>query len=240
MKAVILGNGWSLQEHLERGDFDLLKQVDTFAMNLIDLLYDKTDWRPTNYIWIEQANQAGTIDRMQDIVEIHVRPKKEMCYIGVKFHSQLHRRFKNDFYTHSNDFRREKINYLHRCSNNTHGGQADEALTPTQWHLPMPCCYGGTMNTALQLAFMLGYTDVAVIGADLGYKNGSNNNFDPSYTARIDGKWALHNQTLERVHSMAREHYEKWGRRIVNAGIRGELKAYDRVDLQEWLNGDVL
>ena len=95
------------------------------------------------------------------------------------------------------------------------------------------------MNVALQLAFMLGYTNVVVIGADLGYVDGNDNNFDENYKARIDGDWSLHDQTLQHVHRMAREHYERWGRHIEYAGIGGLLEAYDRVDLQEWIN-DVL
>ena len=59
IKTVVIGNGPSLAEHLSAGDFDLLMElqetglVETWSMNLIDLIYPKTDWRPSFWVWVE-------------------------------------------------------------------------------------------------------------------------------------------------------------------------------------------
>jgi hypothetical protein len=96
------------------------------------------------------------------------------------------------------------------------------------------------MNTVLSLAFMLGYSDVALIGCDLGIvaptPEQDFNHFHPSYHTFLDGQFEKQDGTLEHVHSIARTNFERMGRRIINAGIGGALNAYDRMPLVEWLN----
>lgn len=238
--AIILANGRSLATHLERGDFDLLgKYADTFAMNQIDRLYDRTSWRPTYWVWVEQANQKDIDDRMKMVTENLVRPKKSHCYIAERFHHTLKRRFPNDYPTSSIDCSKEKLTFIKRCHNSIHGGQVGGVNIPTKWHLPVTCCYGGTMNAVIQIAFMLGYPRVGIIGADLGYHNGIGNNFDYNYSAIIDGEWSKHDATLNDMHSIARKEFEAAGREIYNCGIGGELTAYERMDLREFLHADV-
>jgi hypothetical protein len=107
---------------------------------------------------------------------------------------------------------------------------------PTAWHLPVWCKYGGTMNTALQFAFAMGFDPVYVIACDLDYQPiyresvADPNHFHPDYWTWEDTPLEDRDATLIEMHSIARAEFEKAGRRIYNAGIGGKLDVYERVD----------
>lgn len=99
---------------------------------------------------------------------------------------------------------------------------------------------------ALELAFHMGYSDVALVGCD-HYFNASGpankeveaeakdkNHFDPNYFA--DGtRWNLPDlPASEYYYSMADRNYSAHGRRIVNATSGGHLDIFQRMSLKEW------
>ena len=249
-KAVVIGNGPSLREHLRRGDFERLAGVETVAMNRIDWLYDPdpeaglpgTAWRPTRWVWVEYygISDSADPDSMERtytrVLERHVFPDVERCYISTHFRKALQDRAWR-LRECERIFTRQKLIWVDRC--NWHGGQCDSLERPEDWHLPMPCTFGGTINTALSLAFMFGFDDVAVIGCDLGIRRAEGpddpNHFHPRYHTYLDGNFERQDDTLRHVHSIARRNFERCGRRIVNAGIGGLLEVYDRMPLEEWL-----
>lgn len=249
MKAVVVGNGPSLNQHVAAGDFDLLTErgIHSFGMNLLDLLYDRTSWRPTYYVWMEYvgysraAEPRTRIETYDRVLDFHIVPQVERCFIAYRFKKDLEKRQVVRSLPRLPDFKAPSttLTWIEACAT-YHGVQVDSHRKPDDWHLPIPCVYGGTMNTVMSLAFMLGYSDVAVVGCDLGIvaptAEQDFNHFDPSYHTFLDGQFEKQDGTLEHVHSIARANFERMGRRIVNAGIGGLLTAYERMSLREWLD----
>lgn len=109
-----------------------------------------------------------------------------------------------------------------------------------------------TSNTvtyvAMQLAFYMGYTDVALVGCDHNFATVGPANktvtsagpdlshFDPTYFAPgMD--WQLPDLFKSEVgYTEARRVYEAFGRRIVNCTTGGALEIFPRMELSEWVN----
>ena len=233
MKAVVIGNGPSLNFHNKVGDFELLKEVDTFAMNNIFDFFEPneehgllgTDWRPSYWTWVEYA--GGTeLPEMYPVIKRSILPYAKMVFINDEFKHVMERA--------NIDFP-GKVNWVTRCSES---GVAD--CDTGDWHLPMFCNYGGTVNLVLSLVYMMGYRDVAVIGCDLGIKKPVNgrdtNHFRNDYITYIDGDYTLQDDILRNVHGIAKRYFP----RIVNCGIGGELEVYPRMKLREWMNDNTI
>lgn len=108
---------------------------------------------------------------------------------------------------------------------------------------------GGTITfVALQIAYWLGFSKVLLVGVDhkydfSGQPNEENtfvgedsNHFDPCYFKGF--RW--NNPDLyasENSYKMAREAYEKDGRRIVNCTTRTMLDIFDRGDWHDYAGG---
>lgn len=100
----------------------------------------------------------------------------------------------------------------------------------------------------MQLAFVLGYERVVLIGFDHSYqqaaelKEGASimqkeedpNHFDPRY---FQGKiWqAADTRNMEEMYLLARDAYQKAGRSIVNATVGGKLEVFPRASLEKAL-----
>jgi len=253
-KLVIIGNGGSLNDHLSRGDFELLRKnkdtIDTMSMNFIHWLARDTHWRPTYWIWVEGFYYNSP--NVNDLEEAFYRDIQDWFMDGNETTLIVHKKHKPlvvapAFEAHHNPFfmHEDRCRWIIRCEGvRGHAGQAEEGREIPDWHLPVPCLFGGTMNTALQVAFMLGYEDVAVIGCDLGIvepdKDRDYNHFHPQYFTSIEytHKWELVDPTLIEVHKLALRHYIEADRSIVNAGIGGNLEVYPRIDLRDWINSE--
>ena len=244
MKAVIIGNGYSLNDHLDRGDFELLagSGVDTFGVNEIHRIYHRTEWRPVYCVWVENMDRNG-----ETMFKEHVIPQQEICFIREDFQRQIltdraikekieRMMYGDRLYATENEIDiyhnpSKTLRWINRCTG--HNGQ-----DPGDWHLPIFCIYGGVITTALPLAFMIGYDDVAVIGCDLGTVPGvGGDHMDPDYvTASQDYSDQSLDDRLTNVHITAQRIYSQHGRRLVNCGIGGLLEAHPRMDLGEWIN----
>lgn len=258
-KLVILGNGPSLLDHQNNGDFELLKNVDTFGMNRLHMLFEPdkdngiigTDWRPTHYAmfeWFgEDTNSGGFWWR---VVNYYLKPKVTKMYIGERFKDRMFHMANGIGLTENSvlpsewEFANDTVRFMKRCWNISHSSDTwDSRGYPEEdiWHLPVVCTFGGTITAAYQIAFMLGYTDIAVIGCDLGIvpmKNDEGvfidfNHFHPNYETW--GNLGVLDKSLVYTHKKAKEYYEVHGRTIVNAGIGGALEVFDRVKLSDWV-----
>lgn len=100
---------------------------------------------------------------------------------------------------------------------------------------------------AMQLAYYLGFQEVAIVGADHNFKakgkggtvvsseNEDLSHFSKKYFSGGD-QWQLPDLLgSERSYMMAREAFESDGRRIVNSTVGGKLEIFDRVPLQDFL-----
>lgn len=106
---------------------------------------------------------------------------------------------------------------------------------------------GGTVTyQCLQLAYLMGFKEVYLIGVDHDYimpetavKKWDNayistgndpNHFDPNYFGEGRMFHDPNMERMERAYLKAKEVFEADGRKIYNAGIGGKLEIFDRVD----------
>jgi len=215
-KAVIIGNGKSINDHIERGDFDLLQHADnveTFAMNQIHRIYDRVSWRPDNWFMMESENWKRA---WKDAVKYHFcEESNEQPYIAI-----THREVVQYYFDTA-----VAPKYLCRCQHFITNNEV--------WHLPVVCRYGGTISIALQTAYQLGFREVAVIGCDLGIKAGGGDHFDEDYVTVLEPRetFEMKNEILINAHTNARQYLN-----IFNCGIGGELEVHPRMELEEFIN----
>jgi len=210
-KAVIVCNGPSLL----KSDLGLLDGVFTFGLNKINLLFERSDFRPAcvvavNKFVIEQNaaffNETDIPLFLDSYATRHVRSRS-----GVTFMNTVnHRAFARDV---------------------TQGIYQGNTVT----------------FVALQLAFHMGFQQVALIGADHEFAvEGQANktvtsgdldrsHFDPAYFAG-GVKWQLPDLFESEVsYTMARKMFEACDREIFNATVGGKLEVFSRIELSEFL-----
>jgi hypothetical protein len=211
-KAVIVCNGPSLLTT----DFGLLSGVFTFGLNKINLLFDKSTFRPScivavNPFVIEQ--NAVFFDKTE--MPIYMDSK------GIRLVRP-----------------RSNISFLHSTS--SAGFARNCSMSIYQGHT--------VTYVAMQLAYHMGFTEVALIGCDhnfavdgpanatvvAGEKDESH--FDPNYFAG-GVKWQLPDLFESEVaYARAKNIYEAHGRTLINATEGGKLDVLDRRSLTEFID----
>lgn len=101
---------------------------------------------------------------------------------------------------------------------------------------------------ALQLAYHMGFTDVALVGCDhtFAVKGPANktevaqgpdlSHFDPNYFSG-GMSWQLPDLLMSEWHyQLAKETFQKSNRRIVNCTEGGKLDIFERMSLEKWLH----
>ena len=212
-KAVIICNGPSLNQI----DLNKLKNIYTFGLNKINLLFDRSDFRPScivscnPYVIEQNANfyNSTKIPLFLDSFALrrnYVRPRKNIVY----FHST------------NKGFARD-------CSLSIHQGYT-------------------ITYVALQLAYHMGFKEVALVGADHNFctrgpankvvdaQKVDNNHFDKRYFSG-DMKWQLPDLLNSEVsYELAKENYECFGRKIYNSTVGGNLELFERINLDKFIN----
>ncbi len=208
-RCFILGNGPSLN----RTDLSLLQNEFTFATNRINLMFDRTPWRPSYYAC---SNELVAEQFAADIAKIDC-PK----FIG--WHCRHAIPFADD------------VTYL--WTRNGLRSWFFTDLTEGCWEgntVTMVC---------LQLAFHMGFSEVVLIGVDHSYQyQGSphepqvcENKHDPNHFAGdyfANGlKWHLPDlEGSELAYRIADFMFRRNGRRVVDATIGGKLTVFPKVE----------
>jgi hypothetical protein len=212
-KAVVVCNGPSLL----KTDLTQLQGVFTFGLNKINLLFDKTEWRPSCVV----AINGFVLEQNRDFFNQTSLPLFLHCrsaaYIRLR---------PNVAFLHS----AEQHKLARDCS-----VSINEGYTVTV--------------AALQLAFHMGFTQVALVGCDHNFaqKGPANatvtagasdpSHFDPNYFAG-GVKWQLPDlENSEHYYGMARQLFELHNRSIVNATDGGNLEVFPRFTIENWLSG---
>jgi hypothetical protein len=212
---------------------DALRGEFTIATNRFDML--KLDWDPD--MWI-----------LADVAE-------NDTYWN--FDEMLSRDSTFFFRDHDRPFieplNRPNVIFMERCTHNgpapVPGGDPWDPRIPLEWHLPLPCEYGGGISIAIQAAASLGKNPIYLLGCDLYEYRGPDdvdiNHFHPDYCEyKIKhGKelvnpwaWELLNLRLIKGHEIARDSAANMGITIYNATVGGKLEVYERVNINEVLN----
>lgn len=210
-KAVILCNGPSLLQV----DFEALGDVFTFGLNKINLLFDRSSFRPScvvavNPFVIEQNAEFFNTTDLPLFIDSggrgHVRMREMVAFL------------------HSTSF----PGFARDCS----------------WSI----FQGYTVTyVAMQLAFHMGFSDVAIVGCDHDFasKGPANkavaadaidlSHFDSRYFSG-GVKWHLPDLfESEMAYARAKHIYQAFGRRLVNATVGGKLEVLNRVNLTSFL-----
>jgi len=213
-KAVILCNGPSLL----KSDLSLLDGVFTFGLNKINLLFDRSEFRPSSIVAVNPHVIEQNRDFFNDtdiplfldaVATKQVRARSNVIYIP----GSSERVFAKD------------------CS--------------------MSLYASGTVTfVALQLAFYMGFEQVALIGADHSFATSGPSNqlvdaeekdeshFDPRYFSG-NMKWRLPDLFESEVgYVMAQRMYSAYGRNLVNCTEGGELEVLRRMGLADFVGSE--
>jgi hypothetical protein len=210
-KAVIACNGPSLL----KSDLSLLEGVFTFGLNKIDLLFDKSDFRPACIV----------------AVNPYVIEQNTAFYNSTKIPLFL------DSCATRKVLNRDDVAFLHSSIQNKFAQDCSISI------------YQGYTVTfvAMQLAFHMGFTKVAVIGCDHSFTtkgipnttviSGAEdpNHFDPQYFAG-GVEWQLPDLYASAAsYDLAKSVYQSDGRELVNCTEGGELDVLDRKTLSDFV-----
>ena len=211
-KAVIMCNGPSLN----KVDFKLLGNVFTFGLNKINLLFDRSEFRPSAIV----AVNSYVIEQNKDFYNYTDIP----VFLDSKGHQIIKKR--------------NKVTFLHSTPVKTF--VRDCSISISQ---------GGTVTfVAMELAFHMGFTEVALVGCDHYFnskgplntlvKSGKedSDHFDSRYFA--GGQlWQLPDlPQSEYSYYLADNAFKTHGRKIYNATDGGHLEIFERIALKDFLS----
>ena len=233
-RVFLIANGPSLAET----DLSLLKDEITIAMNRISLIYSKNcDWRPTYYLFSStnvrhpEWGKAWTTSVREAVSE-----NDTTSFIAEMFKSTIDPLDQYDdikwFGSMSENKPAKNGNILSSCFSTDVVHRIDKS--------------GTTMNLALQLVYHMGFSEVVILGADLGWTGdrGSKNDpnhFDTSYQADIPHEkvYKINNQ-MRNVHSLAIRSLHKKNNKIkmYNASLKTKLDVYPIIDYKSYIIDD--
>ena len=210
-KAIILCNGPSLLHT----DFQSLHKTYTFGLNKINLLFDKSDFRPDAIV----AVNSHVLEQNADFYN-----STDIPLFLDSSASQFVKSNETRAFLHSTGF----PGFAEDCSISIFQGYT-------------------VTYVALQLAFHMGFSKVALVGCDHSFATKGranrtvvsdkvdNSHFDPNYFAG-GVKWQLPDLLQsETAYEMAKNAYEDAGRRIVNCTEGGKLEIFERESLSQFL-----
>jgi hypothetical protein len=208
-RCFIIGNGPSLN----RTNLSALAGEYTFGLNRIYLLFDRMGFIPSYYVCV---NPYVIEQSSEEILKI---PR-------LKFISRDGTRY----LPHEDNIIFVRYLYFPQFSYNP----------------PRGIWVGATVTyCAMQIAYYMGFTEVILVGVDhyfstkgqpraLVVSQGDDpDHFDPNYFGK-GIKWQLPDlHTSEIAYKMAKEAFERAGRRIVDATVGGHLRVFPRVSFDE-------
>ena len=214
-RCFLLGNGPSLN----RTDLSMLEDEYTFACNKISLLYEKTGFYPSFYVMV--STELWRHDWMISAYE--------SMKLGVP--SFLNSRNEGINST-TKSFYEEARSMENVYSIPVEGGRKDYPYSDDKWsYNPMSRAtkWGSIILTCSQIATFMGFSEIYLLGCDLGFGD-KNPNFDPSYNPKhADKQGNIHSTE---AHVLMKRMTEKVGTKVYNATIGGSLEVHPRVNYE--------
>jgi len=216
LRAYIIGNGISLK----KTNLNLIKGKPSYACNNIHLVYKETEWRPTVYVRAEGVIPEGADPNIWlESIQIHADMGIE-CYLSGFF---------MDSFKDYNNVHELKHCHDHVLKN------FDDPLAPSEWHLPYPCVFGGSLIVAMQLALIDGFDELVLLGCDLNYRDNKPSHFYDGYEHGYEqpARYANLNNLWGHICGI-----QFFGRRnipykVINATPGGDLHLYPRAKLED-------
>jgi len=218
VRYFVIGNGKSLTY----SDLDLIAGSPSIACNRINLAYPHTAWRPSIYIHPESI--APDMPFIRENIELGIE-----CYLGE--HYAKPPRGAMDLEDAPN------IHWIKDCHHHLLNFDSPDLLD--EWHLPQPCSFGGSVNMAMQIAYIRGASEVVLLGCDLEYRQNKKNHFHPDYEhggeqpAFYQARNALHGHLMALNYIRRR----KLNLNIFNATRGGALELWQRIRLIDAIGG---
>lgn len=224
-RIFLVGNGPSINDM----DLDKLVGEDSIAMNRIELIYPKTKWRPTYYIFC--SSNCGDTRWGKKWSKSIVKASKEE-----KTQPLIWNRYKRVIEKNAEEKLDDSTIYLEKFSENKIG-QDNCFSTNAEERIDKS---GTSMNVALQLAYYMEYDEVYLIGCDSNWisatntmqtKEGDINHFHPDYHAYI-GNGQHEFWRMNTTHKTAKKFFDERGTKILNAGINSAIDAYEKIEFE--------
>lgn len=219
-RVFLIGNGPSLNET----NLDLIKDEYSIAMNRVSLIYPKTEWRPSYYIFCS-SNCHHPIwgNEWTKSIRESINGEKTIPFIYRKYEK----------YIGSNP----KIEWIENITEKKpYPNGSIEISCFSENIVKRIDKTGTTMNLALQMANFMGFKEIILLGCDLGWvpdngkTNSDPNHFCKEYSADIpEHKINKINKQMENVHKLARLKIPK-KIKIFNASIRTKLDVYPKIN----------
>jgi len=227
-RIFLVGSGPSLKDT----PMDKLIGEDCMAMNKINRIvrYHGWKWRPTHYFKIDY----NSFDKMSWKEEIEWA-KEQGCklYLWEQFKTGYPASHCLHEYMPDGVGNIPGVTWIQKCKDTAY--QWNNYKAAQSWHFPTLCTALGGMSTMIQLAVMLGYSEIYLVGCDLGYTpDRTKNHAIPDYTADESNKVEMDNGNMTALHKMAKRSSPV---PIYNATVGGFLEVYPRVDIHELLKG---
>ena len=232
-RCFVVGNGPSLKDT----PLDKLIGEDSFAMNRIAMVFDKTKWRPTFYsmvtVGVHDPNWASSAKEVVDmgIISFVWWPLLGYLCDPYKIPTNI---------------------FIVECS---HAITDTDIVPPDNWWSwdigEKISKHGTSMLAALQIAVFMGFNPIYLVGADnywepFDYEEDKDpNHFDDKYWQKLKlGKKEIivdeamaHRYTHQctTAHELAYRATKPRGINIYNATVGGRLEVYPRVNLDDIL-----
>lgn len=215
MKCFVVGNGTSLNET----DVDMLAGTPSFACNRINLLYPEKNWRPDYYVHPESL--APDLPYIRENIELGVE-----CWIGEHFAPPPIGVM--DIQDAPN------VHWLKNCHHHIHDYTSSEV--PDEWHMPQPCSFGGSVNVAMQLAVLMGFDEIVLLGCDLKY-NRKSSHFSQAYEhgGEQEPFIAARNALFGHLQALNWIRRKKKNIKVWNATPGGLLELWERIGFEDAL-----
>lgn len=223
-RVFIVGNGPSLQKI----DLDLLSDEYSIAMNRISAIYGKTSWRPSYFVCT--TSNIKNPEWRRDI----------LTSVDLGIDSFIWDELVDYFGDRENCYQMACLN-----------GNEVTDVAPIDWwsdniesHVTK---FGTSMIVAFQIAVYMGFKEIIIIGADLGFKDSmaqkmlyrlrlprlghlfDKNHFFGSYGTPGCSADVL-NQNMLAAHELVKLACDARGVRVYNASAGGSLEVYPRID----------
>lgn len=200
-RMFLVGNGASLNDT----PLHLLNGEDSFGMNRIHLLYNKTPWRPTHYFCIDVADGDT---RYKEYV---LRNQQAKLFLWDAWKNQ--------------DLPGD-ITWITRCAKHHFYASDNFDKRVQSWHLPEICTAISSMSVMMQLAVLMGKEVIYLLGCDLW--DGKVNHFSNDYVADEDVE--RRNRDTLYMHEVAKQSCPI---PIVNCTVGGRVDTYPRERLED-------
>lgn len=222
-RCFIAGNGPSLANT----NLDLIAGEYSFGLNRVSLIYDKTKWRPTYFVLVNEIAAYSSPHMFEKEIMVN-NDLGITCIVNEDFINP------NKCRRHKQYEDLENIYFVKSV------GDRNFPFHDDQWSYDPSnkvTKYGSCLMALVQIACYMGFKKIYLVGCDLGYKdlkdNVDINHFTKEYNYIEEKNMSIHNKIMIESHLLIKRMTRKIGVEIINATVGGDLNLYKRENFEE-------